>query len=256
MKKIVFSTIMRDCEKYIQLYYDQLLELNQLIRKNLPEYLPHISVYESDSIDNTPLTFFNTFSAQPFCKTIFTSELNNFRKFGSVKEVERVINLAWCRNKTINQLHSNGISLRSDDIVVSLEPDIKYDPKEYIQLISDFIESGNDIRSGIIVSPTGAGSHISESQRFYDTWALRIDDKSVSGDIFEDFKENPIRNVWATYSGFCVYNADFFVKGGRFGYFNYRFNAYDCDTTVICENFRALGYNNIVMDQSKVCEHL
>ena len=49
------------------------------------------------------------------------------------------------------------------------------------------------------------------------------------------------------FNGICNYAAQPFQEGARFAGINPRTNDIDCDTTVICEVFRSMNYENIIM---------
>jgi len=83
----------------------------------------------------------------------------------------------------------------------------------------------------------------------YDAWASRITDKDEGwppGVAVEGFPKR--MDVWSTFNCFCKYNAEPMKNNISFSGFNKRLNKYDCDTAVICENFREAGYNKIVLD--------
>jgi len=71
--------------------------------------------------------------------------------------------------------------------------------------------------------------------------------------------------VYSTFNCFCVYNSKPFIDGLRWGFLNKRLNAsdikldsgyLDADTSIMCEQFRALGYNNIFINRNCLVRHL
>jgi len=89
----------------------------------------------------------------------------------------------------------------------------------------------------------------------YDTWATRRDNVEESGERFADWQVNPVREFYSTFNAVVVYNAEPIKNGISFGWFNKRLNKFDCDTVVICENFREAGYNKIYINQHLACFH-
>jgi hypothetical protein len=165
--------------------------------------------------------------------------------FGSVMAEERVRNLSIARNKALYAKRM----IRKVDKVLWIEPDIKFDWTMVDELLNPQrfgIEP--DIFSGLNCDPK-------RGNMVYDTWATRRNAYEESGDRFPDWMMNPIRRFYSTFNGVVVYNAEPIRKGITFGWFNKRFNKFDCDTAVICENFREAGYNKIYVDQHLSCFH-
>lgn len=247
MKKILISTIVRDCENNIRNYHRL---LKSLVNHN--EFNFFLSLYENDSKDKTKEIISEL--DWSFIKNKFCFENIGSQKFGSVVSEERVMNLAQARNKTIDQASE---FLKESDFVLSVEPDITYDVKEIHELINHESTFGYkcDLLTPIVGCTRGAGSSIDENLRFYDTWAFRRNPSEKFGDIFPDFKEHPVQIVWSTYCCMALYNADVFKKGIRYSGYNARLKSFDCDTAVICDIMHENGYNKIIVDQSKVVVH-
>lgn len=247
MKTITISTIIRDAENTIENYYEQLKKLTS--NQNMKFYL---SLYENDSTDKTRDIIENL--DWSFIENKITFENIKTRKFGSVVSEERVVNLANARNKTIDQALNY---IENSDFVLSLEPDIIYDPKEIQDLINHELYLGYkcDLITPIVGCSRGSGKLIRDNLRFYDTWAFRKNPSERFGDIFPDFQTKPLQIVWSTFCCVALYNAEIFMKKIRFSGYNARFQSFDCDTAVICEIMHENGYNKIIVDQSKLVIH-
>lgn len=242
MKKIVISTIVRDGEKTAQDYYNSIKKLTE--NKNYKFYL---SILEEDSTDKTKELLENY--DWGFIEHIIKFETSGNKKYGSVIVEERVKNLSIARNKTIEYAKK---WIDDVDFVLLIDFDIQIDTDAIFKIIEHKKHIGFkcDLFSGLSLHKDGAGSEVKNGLRFYDCWALRRDNMEKWGDIFSDWQENPIREVWSSCSGIVLYNADVFKSGVRFGYINKRFNHFDCDTVVVCEEMRAKGFDKIYVDQS------
>ena len=248
MKTVTISTIVRDGEKTIENYHKLLQELVKFSDSKF-----YLSLYENDSTDNTQSIIEKL--DWSFIENKVTFEKIGTKKFGSVVAQERVVNLANARNKTIDQAKD---FIDVSDFVLVIEPDVFYKVEDIHSLINheSYLNFKCDLLTPIVGCPRGGGSLIMDDLRFYDTWALRRGPNDRFGDIFQDFKDNPIRIVWSTFSCVALYNADVMRKGIRFSGHNQRFNIFDCDTAVICEIMHENGYNKIMIDQSKLVLHL
>jgi hypothetical protein len=197
------------------------------------------SVFENDSQDQTKMwlqaldwSFFKK-------KYINITNLNipfysNSEKYAS--ELCRVQILSQVRNLAIDQV---GEDLNLYDKIVFIEPESLFYPKDIVKLIELSIDTD-------IYSPKGI---MEKSHMIGDIWATRINKED------EIYNGNPIINepndylpVWSTYSYVCIYDIKPILEGLRFGFFNKRFNKPDCDTAIICENFRDKGYDRIFIN--------
>jgi hypothetical protein len=233
MKHILISTIVRNRETYLNSWYDLLKTLVSLDKQN--KY--YLSIYENDSIDNSieKISSFDFsflegyfFKTQNLTTPIFDSHSKSF---------ERVNLISQARN---NSIYSS-IFLNKCSHLLSIEPDIIYKPQE---IINEIINKGNYD----IISPRSVDTD--RNCFFYDDWGTR---KEENDDCWKCFSPNILRNldivpVWTTYNCLCFYNAEPFKKFITFGPFNPRLNKPDCDTAVVCENFRKYGYTNIVLN--------
>ena len=155
---------------------------------------------------------------------------------GHFSKVDRVNNLAAARNKSIFECGFLG----DTDYVLCIEPDIKYSPQESLPSVI------NKQHYDIISAKSIFTSTRYESHPLYDGWATRKTEHEESWD-FSISLEGMIP-VWSTFNCFCMYKSLPFKQGAAFGGFNKRLDKPDCDTAVICEEFRALGYHNMVMN--------
>ena len=121
MSAILISTIVRDREASLGLWYNQLKELVQRDPSN--KYF--LSVYENDSTDSS-LDILNSFNYSFFEDSLITSETLSTETYGSVRDGDRVNNLARARNKTIDEFNS----LNDIDFVLCVEPDVKFSAKK------------------------------------------------------------------------------------------------------------------------------
>lgn len=247
MINILVSTIVRDCESSIENYYSLLKSLTSQNDLNF-----FLSLYENDSHDKTKEIIENL--DWSFIKNKISFDTIGTNKFGSIVSEERVKNLANARNKTIDQADE---FLKQADFVLSLEPDVSYKIEDVWDLIRHETKFGFkcDLLTPIVGCSKSSGTQIDENLKFYDTWAFRKNPSERFGDLFSNFKEDPIQIVWSTYSCVALYNAEIFRKGIRFSGYNARTKSFDCDTAVICEIMHENGYNKILVDQSKVVVH-
>lgn len=229
MKNILICSIVRNRSLYLQDWIDQL----NLLIDNCEGYNFFISVYENDSIDDSAEVL-KSLNYSKFKKAFLKSEILNTNLYGSIINDERVQLLANARNKAIYDCNF----LNDSDELIFVEPDIHYDPVLFSNLVKDH---NHDILSS-------KSCHI-KPNLLYDTWATRISshEESWKGDLYI---KNCKLDVWSTFNCFCKYKSEPIKNGHSFSAFNKRLNKYDCDTAVICENFRSYGYNNIVMDSN------
>tara|TARA_R110000803_G_scaffold22351_3_gene55753 strand:+ start:673 stop:1365 length:693 start_codon:yes stop_codon:yes gene_type:complete len=227
---------MRDSARSVKGYASQLKMLKESLAKLEKEPIELVvSAYENDSIDDTV----KNFKAADFSfidKLYFEHEVLFTKRFGSTQELERVRNLANARNKTIEIGMED---IKDCNAFVSIEIDITYNPAEYAQLIVDARDY--DILSG--------ASLYRRDKKLYDKWATRRNEKDQWWD--EGHLGVGVQEVYSTYNSFCVYNPKPIVEGVRYGY--RRGSTFDCDTAVICRNFREAGYHKISIDFEKRC---
>jgi hypothetical protein len=195
------------------------------------------SFYENDSTDDTKnivkkadWSFFNKYSVitENLKKGVFTGN-----------DIERVEILATARNKCLEA----DDMYKSMDWILFIESDIEYTP-EILEKILEHNNQDVDVFSGIAVSK--------DTQVIYDLWATRYSQEERPDEMATIYKLEKLgmKELWATFSCLCLYKAEPFKKNVRFHWMNDRFGIHDCDTTVICENFRKAGYTKIFADYS------
>jgi hypothetical protein len=227
--KVLVYSVIRNESKYIDRYYDQLKQMVD----TFPNYEFFLSIYENDSIDGTPeligekdWSFFSDFS--------FVSEKLHTNNYGSVKSKDRVKNLSIARNKAIEAKDF----LQKADYVMMVESDMRFD-MDTIRQILEFkkLEPDFDIVSGLTVN----------NHPIYDSWATRKGPRFTSHEEVRKFDttSKPYDWYYATSNGVCLYRAQPFRDGVRYGYINTVTNKFDCDTVVVCQNFHNAGFENI-----------
>lgn len=235
--KILICTIFRNSGKNIPIYFHILKNAVSLLDNKVKFFY---SAYENDSTDNTveqlyKHNFFENYSIQQEnLKTPF---------FRSSTQDERVINLANARNKAL--LAKN--YYKEVDYILQIDSDISYEPTAILNLLT-FPEKFD------IVSGACYKAHLNE-ESCRDTWATRRNSEEEFGNFFEDSHLRSYDRYYSTFGGFCLYKAEPFKEGLVWSAYNKRKNKYDCDTAVICEDFRAQGYSNIFMDYRTKVKH-
>jgi hypothetical protein len=240
-KTILISSIFRNSEKKLSRYHEQL----KTLVLGFPDIKFLLSIYENDSSDNTKDILHSLDWSFVSEKSIVTENIGtNF--YGSVVDEQRVKNLAGARNKTLDI----GDFLNKSNYVLSIESDIQYD-LECAQRIINF-ESDYGVEADIVSAVSCKPSKY-DRKRLYDLWGTRRtpDEEWGSIDNGTDYKE-----YYATYNCFCFYKSAPIKKGAKFGWYNNRLKKFDCDTMVICENFRDIGHNKIYINHLANCWHI
>jgi hypothetical protein len=249
MKKVLIYTIFRNCEKTIDLYYSQVRN----IVFSFPDIDFYFSAYENDSTDSTKQmllskdwSFFKDYS-------IVTEDINT-EHFGSVISEQRVKNLAEARNKAIL---AKGL-LDTVDHVMMIESDVKYG----IDAVAKILNFGKTQEFDIV---SGFTWHIEDGIfQLYDKWATRRTDAKTynekgSGkpfiDLVENWAETDYGRYYSTSNGICLYRAEPFKKGIRYGHISSTTGEPDCEMYVVCEGFAKNGYNKIFIIHNALIEH-
>ncbi len=226
MDRILICSIIRNRKKHLDKWLSQIKEIVEYYKD---QYLFDLSVYENDSVDGTQehltkldYSFLNNFNVST--RTV------NTKYFTNSMDKQRVINLSEARN---NCIYCENLDIRDYKKLLFIEPDYSYTLQDAIKVIDT---PDCDIVSGVSIY----------KDSFYDRWATRKTHREVWGE-FPIKNEDTIEQVWSTFNGFCLYNAEPFKKNIKFDWYNERFEMFDCDTAVVCENFRRNGYINIVM---------
>lgn len=242
-EKILIYSIFRNSSSNIDNYYQQLV---QTINKLKESYEFYISLYENDSTDNTKeklaaldFSFVKNFS-------LISEQIGSNFYGKSIKDEDRVKNLAAARNKAI---HANDF-LNQVDKVLCIESDIYYETTCIKNLLN--FQKDNNLPSVDIVSAVSYQG----KDKLYDTWATRRNNTEESGDLFENKENKKFDIYWSTFNCICLYNAEVMRQGAIYDWYNSRLKKFDCDTAVICEKFRDLGHDNIFIDYRSVCSHI
>ena len=229
---ILISSIVRNRGDKLPNYFDQILNF---VKNLSDEYDFSISIYENDSVDNSK-EILKSQDYSLFVESFVKSENIGTAYYDSVPDAQRVINFANARNKTIEDL-----DLKKYSNILIIEPDIIYSFDSIKEIITKSSAPENtDIYSGVVMMNNVP----------YDIWAMRRDSTEEWGGFFSDFAWNPIKEFWSTANGACLYNIQPFLNGLKFSSFNKRLEKHDCDTVVLCEDFREMGYSNIFINQS------
>lgn len=265
---ILICSIIRDSEIFLENYFSQIEKIISL----RPGDTFDISILENDSKDNSKLILKNFNYNKLFNNNfVLTTDLNT-PKYGSVAEENRVKLLSLYRNQVLDQVKDLSIY----DKIIWIESDIFYIPEQVVNLI----DSQFDVYSGISLrcNYESLKNYNFNCHRWLenlyskpfdgwlhgcrDGWATRIKPEHliepISGDEYLNYFEKEQQNIpfYSTYNSFCVYNAEPFVKGVRFDYINKRYNRFDCDTYVICEELNNLGYNKIYINKDIKILHI
>lgn len=243
---ILVCSILRNRAFFIRRFYFLLNHLVRLDKNNSYS----ISIFENDSMDGTSQwikamdwSFFN----KQYIKTTnlnlpFLSDSDQY-----AQSVDRVRILSWVRNQCIDQV---GDDLIKYDKILFLEAECLYYPKDIVKLI-------NMSKETHIYSPK---SIMEKPEMLGDSWATRINSKDRTYEELKNIKvidtPNDYLPLWSTYSYLCIYDIIPILNGIKFGFFNKRLNIPDCDTAVICENFRDKGYEKIFMNTNILVSHV
>lgn len=272
MRNILICTIVRNQYSNLFTWSNQLVKLEEICKQKNCNFT--ISVYENDSTDNTPfaLDLLKGF----FESMVVKSENIGTKQYGSVWDIDRIKNLSNARNQCLNN-----VDLDKFDKIVYIEPDVTYNPSWCAELIL----ANHPAQAGINPDIYSAWSlrsenHPKESMYLYDTCATRQYENDIFWNLDKEKEwinnsliqtnlggvdSNCLHKVYSTFNCFCVYNAEPFKKGLRWGYINDRIDAsgikvgngfLDADTSIICEDFRKMGYGKILINRNCIVRHL
>lgn len=264
--KILICSILRNNERRMSRFFDQIYAF---VDRLGGQHEFWISLYENDSHDRTPELLASADYSRFKDHSVMTEVLGT-PAFGSVVAEERVKNLAIARNKALTAKDF----YRQVDHVLFIDCDIIYDA-DFIPTLVDYSSIGLprvDAYSGFSVVPREPHEHnieadmflpakpnglptISRRYRVYDTWGSRRTDKEEWGTWRPDAKQFQVGMFWATYNSICLYNAKPFQDGIRFDHMNERLGKFDLEVAVVCEKFRAAGYDQIYVNQGLFCFH-
>lgn len=228
-EKVLVYSIIRNESKYMNAYHNKLIEMVS----TFPEYEFYLSIYENDSTDGTKQKIMNK-DWSMFSGVSIISEDIATKDYGSVKDETRVKNLSIARNKAIEA----GGFLEFVDYVMMIESDMTFDMNALDKILSfKNVVPDFDIVSGITI----------RNRRLYDQWATRHKPEYDEGiyPIADDYKMKSYDKYYSTSNGICLYRAEPFREGVRYGYINTVTGEFDCDTVVVCQNFHERGYSNV-----------
>lgn len=237
--KILICSIIRNAENKLNSWYNQIKNIVSL-NKDIDFYL---SVYENNSTDNTKLLLNNFDFSFLVDKLIISEDLENYKKFYkggydpySEESKDRVMKLSECRNKSL----LGGNFYKVCDYVLFIEPDIIYNPDIIRKLIDKSIELNIDIITPVSINSDGT---------HFDKWGTRFNKGDKWGDLTPKLRNNvSLIDVHGTFNCMALYKSKPIIDGCIFGYMSDVLNSHDCDTIIICENFRKEGYGNIKID--------
>jgi hypothetical protein len=284
MKKILVCTIARNVEKQLPEWAKRLERLRFLLAQE--GWLTDFSVYENDSTDLTSSTakaLLDGLGNQD-SRIWFTSEVIGTKHYGSIWNIDRLRNLANARQKCLDQIGSD--ALQTYHKIAYIEPDVTYDPVWCSELVLARHPRAAGLGEPDIYSGWSLRTQKNpkESIFLFDTCATRATKDDVCWDITErngtwrgatvvptDLGGHDamcLHPVWSTFSCFCVYNAEPFKRGVRWGFVNARLNTgqtpvgdtaflgwLDADTSVVCEAFRARGYDKVYLNTNCLIRH-
>lgn len=277
MKKVLICSIIRNQAENLNTWFSQLKNLVQNISN---EYECYLSIFENDSVDNTQ-DLLKKFDFSFLKDSIIEYSILNTKQYESIWSVDRIKNLAFYRQSCIDNGFKTWYNFSFDKICF-IEPDIEYDPKWSKELIlskhPESIDINPDIYSGWSLR---SNKNPKESMYLYDTCAVRQSkndiywnfdnekkwiDSSLLRTSLSNEDSNCLHSIYSTFNCFCVYKAEPFYKGIKWGYTNSRINPSDIqldnnlflesDTVNIVENFRENGYKNILLNRNCIIRHL
>lgn len=263
--KILICSILRNNQSKMDNFISQ---IERFVSRLSGQHEFSISLYENDSTDDTP-SILKNIDFSMFKNHSVVSEKLNLPAFGSIVSEERVKNLAVARNKA---LLAKDI-YHSVDYVLFIDCDILYDD-DFIPTLLDFNNAGidPDVYSGVCIVPRLPTDHNIQMEavipgkpnglptstgvyRVYDTWGTRRNSNEEWGTWLADAAQRPVAQFWATYNSVCLYRAEPFKQGIRFNHINFRLNKFDLEVAVVCEHFRAIGYDKVYINQGLFCFH-
>ena len=241
-KHVLISTIVRNREEKLLNYYEQ---ISEFVKEFSKDFDFSISIYENDSDDNSKKVL-ESFDYSGFKNNFLLCEDIGTKYYGSVAVDQRVINYANARNKTIEM---DQMKLPTYDYVLIIEVDVIYDLETieeilYMNAFKDENLEKPDIYSGVLL----------QNNIPYDIWAIRSHPKATSG-FLNMSTPGTLKKYWSTANGVCIYNAKPFIEGMRFSSFSKIHNRHDCDTAVLCEDMRNLGYNRVYINHDLYLFH-
>jgi glycosyltransferase involved in cell wall biosynthesis len=232
-QKVLIYSIVRNVEDKFNQYHSQV----RSIVSSFPEYDFYFSLYENDSTDNTKKLIHSTDWSFFKGVSIITEDLNT-QFFGSVKDPVRVENLSNARNKALEA----GGFINVVDYVLMVEGDLSFDMNSIKELLYfKAVEPKFDIVSAVSIRKNGT---------HFDWWATRTGPvfNQKASDLDPKYRRKHYGEYYSTSNGLVLYRAKPFQEGVRHGWINTVTKEFDCEMVVLCQNFRAKGYENIYIN--------
>jgi glycosyltransferase involved in cell wall biosynthesis len=238
-EKILICSIVRNDEHFYLDYYKKIKAMVDFF----PEYEFYLSLYENDSVDATSSLMLKQ-DYSMFNGVSIISEKINTRFYGSSKDEDRVKNLSLARNKALTA--NNFLNSVNYVLMIDVDVDFKMSDVEKILNFKDLEPNFN-----IVAAAT------KRRRVLYDQWATREGpryDPAIQ-ELFEQYKKEKYTKYYSVSSGFCLYQAQPFKDGARYGYINKETGEPDCEMVVICQEFQERGYKNIYMANQAEMTH-
>lgn len=239
-KSVLIYSIIRNNADSFDRFYSQIRSVVEL-NKDFDFYL---SIYENDSTDGTKQKLVSKDWSFVSGLSIISENIGT-QAYGSVKDAQRVENLAKARNKAIEA----GGFLNKVDYVLMVEGDNAYSAEDVRKLlIFEDKEPDFDVVSALSIRANGT---------HYDWWATRTTPiyKAGASEVPKNFSSLEYGQFYSTSNGVCLYKADGFKKGARYGWINDSTNKFDCEMVVVCQELRKVGHGNVYVNYQAKSYH-
>lgn len=261
---ILICSILRDNAPNMQRFFDQ---INTFVSTLADKHTFSISLYENDSIDDTP-EFLKNYDYSKFKNHSVICDKLGTTKFGSVVSEERIANLANARNCAVeaNDLYKEA------DYIFFVDCDVTYE-SHFVPTLLDFSSVGlkaPDMYSGVSLAPYRStdfnipkfveftktiNGEVFDKWRVYDTWSMRRTSNEEWGTWKDDVSVNIVSKFYGTFNSACLIKAEPFKQGIRYHHFNQRLGKFDLEHSVLAERFHSAGYSEIYVNQALFCFH-
>lgn len=237
--KVLICSIIRNEAKYLDKWYAQIKEMCE----KFPDIQFSISVFENDSTDGSYAKIMGYDWSFAYSYMHSTAKMNVPYFIGG-KTPQRTELLAFCRNSSIYRFPF----LSQTDYVLFIEPDVTYsmDTADRILNHEKYYGQKLDVFCGKSVHPN--------TDHLYDSWGTRKGPSQTDWKE-EDGESGGFESMWSAFNCLVLYNAEPIKRGIAFGGINNRLGIPDCDTVVICENFRKAGFDKIYWDTNLKVTH-
>ena len=232
-QSVLIYSIIRNNAEHFDRFYSQIKSVVEL-NKDFDFYL---SIYENDSTDGTKQKLMSKDWSFVSGLSIISENIGT-QLYGSVKDAQRVENLAKARNKAIEA----GGFLEKVDYVLMVEGDNAYGAEDVRKLLKfGELEPNFDIVSTLSIR--GNGTH-------YDWWATRTTPiyRAGASEVPKNFDSIAYGKFYSTSNGVCLYKAAAFKEGARHGWINESTNKFDCEMVVLCQEFHKRGHGNVYVN--------